>query len=695
MQKKSDEADNIPNKYWNDPMTLLLAIYAERQDLQRTFPEVKNGQYQRLLEWVCNYGTTIDMQKELLVIHKDWYASQLPEAHKERGNLAKIVFASIKTIKEEGTGSFVRKSLEKFHKREFKILGELSPSSGHYAYRLFPHSPEQYRLWMSFNQPSPESLTHMRIKIDQLSYRPRISICMAVYNTEEHYISGAINSVLNQVYEDWELIVVDGCSNKPHVRPLLKFFAEQDKRVRVYLKETNGGLPKDMNEAYSKATGDYIVILDSDDIIEPHALYELVHYLNYEGRDLDLIYSDEALIDTKDQVNYIWFRPDFSLDLLLSYCYFCHMTAIKRSFLMQLGGYDEVFSVTPDYDFFLRVAVQTKRIGHIPKVLYRYRLHENSFTHVYKDEMVEQSRMAISRAIKMMGIEATVEDGLSFNYFRVKRRLKDESLSVIILTKNVHLLENCVKSIVTKTRYENYEIIIVANNLDSDEEKNYLEKIALDPRCKITHWSKPFNYSAMCNYAASIAKGQHLLFLNDDTTILAEESIEAMLEHSQRDTVGAVGAKLLYPDNTIQHAGVIIGLFDCCEHIHKCHPSADAGYLGWVAAIRNYSAVTGACMMIPRKIFETVGGFDEKLSVTFNDIDLCLRIRQLGYLVVYTPHAVLYHYEQATRKKLRHIHPYEQHMLFKNSWREIIEKGDPYYNPNLSRWHYDCRPRFG
>ena len=683
----------LSDKRTDNPMGALLTMYSQREDLQVAFPEVRQGGYTRLLEWADKHGTTTDDQKELLLEHKDWYKSQLVKV-KKPGRPENVAMASVKIIREEGMRSFLHKAHEKIRRREFEILEDpFTQSSLHEAYRLRPCSPEQYKLWMSLNQPSAQKLNQMRSEIGQLSYRPRITVCMAVYNPEQHYLSNALTSVLNQVYEDWELIIVDDHSDRPHVRPFLISFAEQDKRIRLYLKETNEGAPKALNEAFAKAAGDYVVIVDHDDVLEPHALYELARYLNEEGRDSDLTYSDESLIDTKDEVIYIYFRPDFSPDLLLSHCYFVHMVAIKRSFLEKMGGFDRKYSVTWDYDFYLRAMTQTKKIGHIPKVLYRYRMHENSVSHIHKDKVMEQAKMALANSMKTMGIDGTVEDGLLFNFFRVKRRLKDELLSVIIPTKNVYLLQRCIDSIEGKTKYENYEIIIVANNI-SHETKAYLEKVASTPRYRICYYDKPFNFSGMCNYAVSLAKGDHLLFLNDDTEILTEGSIESMLEHSQREEVGAVGAKLLYPNDRIQHAGVVIGLLSACEHVHKFHPAKDPGYCGWLIAIRDCTAVSGACMMIPRKVFERVGGFDEQLSITYNDIDLCLRIRKLGYLVVYTPYAVLHHYEQATRKSLPTVHPYQQDMLFRKRWKELIWQGDPYYNPNLSPWHYDCRPRF-
>jgi GT2 family glycosyltransferase len=676
-------------------MGSLLTVYSERQDLQAAFPEVKNGNYDRLIEWAVRCGTTIDGQKNLLLMYKDWYRSQLPKHSMRKVGLPELAITGIRIIREEGLKSFIQKAVEKITEQDLTARSLVRSPSHMRSHTLRPCSPEQYSLWMSLNQPSHKKLENMRAETERFSYRPLVSICMSTYNSSRAYLSKALVSVQSQIYENWELIIIDDGASSPDIRALLTSFSEKDKRIHLILNDINQGAPAAHNQALAKAKGDYVVILDHDDLLEHHALFSLVSYINKDGKGLDLIYSDEALIDEHDRVTYIKFRPDFSPDFLLSHQYFNHMVAIKRSIVEQIGGYDEKFpSISYDYDLYLRVVAVTTKIGHIPEVLYRWRRYETSTSHQRKGMVMEQSKIALSKAMKMMNIEGSVEDGLRFNFFRVRRKLKDESLSIIILSKNVYLLERCLRSIEAKTKYNNYEIIVVANNIDTDVAKEYLEQIAAkySNRCRIMHYDKPFNFSEMNNYAASVSKGQHLLFLNDDTEVLEDESIEAMLEHSQREDVGAVGAKLLYPDNTVQHAGVIVGLFNSCEHIHKHSQATDSGYYGSLIAIRNFSAVTAACIMVPRKVFEKVGGFDKELGTVLNDIDLCLRIRKLGYLIVYTPYAVLYHYEHATRKGLLPLHPHNEDILFKQRWKDLIIKGDPYYNPNLSRRHFDCRP---
>ncbi len=662
------------------------------QELERARDQLREHVFS-LQEELRNYRESLLLR--ILLPYRKMIDKLLPMKTRRR-LLYTYAINSVKILVDEGWKSlFARisgKIRANFHKKappDAGRAGMVDPNA------LPPCSPEQYRLWMSIHRPSHRALKQMQREAKRFAYRPTISVCMPVYNTEERWLTKALNSVCAQVYDDWELIAIDDGSDQPHVKRLLTSYAKQDKRIQAQFKDKNEGIPKTLNQAFAHAQGDFIVIVDSDDILEPHALYELVRYLNEHGPDWDLIYSDEALINEEDYVFYIHFRPDFSPDFLLSHQYFVHLVAVRRSLLQEIGGCDETFpNVAWDYDLWLRATAQARKIGHISKVLYLWRRCESLGSHHLKDMVMEQSKRALEKAMKLKGIEGTVENGLGFNYFRVRRRLKkDEKLTIIIPTKNrVELLDRCIKSIEANTSFDHYEIVVVANNPDTDVAKTYLQELTRSHR--VLYYNKPYNFSALNNYAARMTQGEHLLFLNDDMEVLAEGSIEAMLEHSQREEVGAVGARLLFPNDTVQHAGVVIGLLDACEHIHKFHPANDLGYLGSLIAIRNYSAVTAACMMVPRRVFERVGGFDERLAVVFNDIDLCLRIRQLGYLIVYTPYAEFRHYEHATRKANLPLHPQDEDLLFKERWREMIQQGDPYYNPNLSRRHFDCRPRF-
>lgn len=613
-----------------------------------------------------------------------------------REKVKKIAIASLRTINEKGFWEFLRESRVKARRGEFRILEdpkEITSSSPDFNPSDLPvGNPLACELWMSRHQPKMSDISKMRKEADAFKYKPRISIVIPVYNPPEKYLAGALDSVVHQVYQNWEIIAVNDGSTNENVKDILETYSRKDKRITIFHKD-NEGIPKTLNYGFARSKGEYVVILDNDDVLEPHALFELVRFLNEKGPDWNLIYSDEVLIDENAKPFALFLRPDFSPDFFLSHQYFVHMVATKRSVLEEIGGADKSFpNVSWDYDLWGRViAKDFKKVGHIPRILYRWRRYKESTSTQEMGKVMEQSKIALRKIMKILNIEGEVYDGLNFNFFRIKRNLRNEKLSIIILTRDPVLTRQCIESIENKTTYKNYEIIILANNLKNKEDKKMFDEIGL--KHKVVYYDKPFNFSQMNNYAAKIATGDHLLFLNDDTEIILEGTIEAMLEHSQRKEVGAVGARLLFYNNTIQHVGVVMGLFDSCEHIFKFR-NDDLQYLGSNFAIRNYSAVTAAAVMVPRRVFEEVGGFDEKLAIVFNDIDLCLRIREKGYLVTYTPYATFYHYEHATRKDGKSdLHPVNEDLMFKQRWKDLIAN-DPYYNLNLSRYHYDSRLRF-
>lgn len=614
-----------------------------------------------------------------------------------REQMKKITIASLWTINEKGFQEFLRDIQIKIKRREFKILEtpkEVAdiPLTSFNPADLPVGNYLACETWMSRYQPKISDISNMAKEIRSFKYQPKISIVMPVYNPPEKYLGEALDSVINQIYQNWEIIAVNDGSTNKNIQQILKSYTKKDSRIHTYEKE-NEGIPKTLNYGFTRSTGEYVVIVDNDDILEPHALFELVQFLNIHGNDWNLIYSDEVLLNDSAKPFALFFRPDFSPDLFFSHQYFVHMVATKRTVLEEIGGTDESFpNVSWDYDLWGRIVVKDfKKVGHIPKVLYRWRRYKESTSTQEVAKVMEQSKIALRKLMKMLDIKGEVYDGLKFNLFRIKRDLKNEKLSIIILTRDPILTRQCIDSIENKTTYKNYEIIILANNLKNEEDKIIFDEMGL--KHKVVYYNKPFNFSQMNNYAAKIASGDHLLFLNDDTEIISEGSIEAMLEHSQRKEVGAVGAKLLFYNNTIQHSGVVMGLFDSCEHIFKFGDDTPQ-YLEHNFTIRNYSAVTAAAIMVPRRVFEEVGGFDEKLAIVFNDIDLCLRIREKGYLIVYTPYATFYHYEHATRKDGKSdLHPAKEDMMFKQRWKNLI-MNDPYYNPNLSRYHYDSRPRF-
>lgn len=544
-------------------------------------------------------------------------------------------------------------------------------------------------------EPSGKELEDMRIQCASFEYRPKISIITPVLNTREEWLRSSIESVLHQIYDNWELCIADDGSDQPHIRETLNCYQQKDARIKVKYLNENQGVSGASNEALAMANGEFIGFLDHDDQLRPNALYEVVLMLN-RNASADFIYSDEILISKRGKPVFAYFRPDFSLDYMLSHCYIVHFVVIRASILKKIGGFRAEFKVSQDYDLFLRVLSQTRNVLHIPKILYRWRQYESSTGHLLKERVMESSRRALQDFADREGIKGVVWGTKNFNFFRLKRDILDRpKISIIIPTKDrIDLLKRCIESIQNRSSYDNYEIIIVDNMSQEEETAAYLDGLGKSyENCRIIKFNEKFNYSKLNNYAAEFARGEHLLFLNNDIEVLNSDWLEAMLEQSQRDEIGCVGAKLLYPDRKIQHVGVVVGWGGRAEHIYKWLHSNDIGYMGHFVSIRNYSAVTAACMMLRKSIFNEVGGFDERFEIGFGDVDLCLRVRELGYENLFTPYAELLHYESATRGRSFSFDPHPNDTKrFIERWQEYIKGGDPYYNPNLPLDSYDILP---
>ncbi len=556
---------------------------------------------------------------------------------------------------------------------------------------------EAYKLWIEKNEPKEKDLIEMKKEIDKFKYKPKISIIMPTWNPEEIWLKKAIDSVINQIYENWELCIADGGSNEPHVKKVLKMYFEKDKRIKIKFLEKNLGIAGNSNEALKLATGDFIGLLDHDDELAPFALYEVVKLLN-KNPEIDFIYSDEDKINEEGKRVKPFFKPDYSPDMFLSYNYIAHFTVIRKSLIDKVKGFRLGYDGSQDYDLFLRVLECTDKIAHIPKILYHWRMTKTSAatSTSAKPYAYEAAKRALKDAMERRKVEIEgVFDGLKIGTYRVKYKINGSpEVSIIIPTKDkVEVLRECIESILAKTEYKHFKIFIVDNNSQEKKTFDYYETIKNHPKIKILEYNKPFNFSAINNFAVSKVDTEFILFLNNDTKVITSEWLSAMVEHIQRKEVGAVGAKLLYPDNTIQHAGVILGLgageYRIAGHSHKHIKDSKNGYFYRPHVIQNLSAVTGACMLTKRSLFIEMGGFDEKnLSIAFNDVDYCLKLRNKGYLIVYTPYAVLYHYESLSRgyedtpeKEQRFLK--EMEYMFKK-WGEILEN-DPYYNPNLSK----------
>ncbi len=538
---------------------------------------------------------------------------------------------------------------------------------------------------------TPEFSNETKDNLSAFYQKPLISIVMPVYNVDPKWLEKAINSVEQQWYKNWELCIADDCSTNEATLEYLKSL--QNPKIKVKFLEKNSGISGATNAALELAKGEYIALMDNDDEITPDALYEMVKAIN-ETR-ADFIYSDEDFIDTNGVCSNPHFKPDFSPDLLLSHNYITHFTCFKHSLLDEVGRFNSEFDGSQDYDLFLRLTEKCDKVVHIPKVLYHWRTLESSTSAnaQAKPEAIERSRRVLEETLKRRGIDGWVEHGNLPHYFRVRYVIKDNPLvSIIIPFKDKpELLEMCVNSILEKSTYQNYEIIGVSNNSQEEATFAMMKQLeAKDKRVEFYEYNVPFNYAQINNHAVNMyAKGEHVLLLNNDIEVIAPEWIEAMLEHSQREEIGCVGAKLYYPNDTIQHAGIIIGLGGYAGHSHKMYPRDNPGYFNRLNAIQNVSAVTAACLMIKRSIYQEVDGMDEvKFKVAYNDVDFCLRVMKSGYRNLFTPYAELYHHESISRgyettpKKLVRFQKEKAALL--EGHRDILTHGDPYYNPNLT-----------
>jgi len=543
-----------------------------------------------------------------------------------------------------------------------------------------PHA--QYRLWLQRNWLTPYDIAHMRAVLETFKYTPLISILTPVYNSDEPWLRKAIESVRAQIYPHWELCLVNDGSTRPHVKTVLEEYAAADRRVRVKHLSENEGISGASAHALKLATGEFVGLLDHDDELSPNALFEIAKRLN-EDPKLDLLYSDEDKLEIDGRRVDPFFKLDWNPDLLLSMNYIAHFSVFRRSLLEEIGGFRRGFDGSQDYDLLLRFTERTDKIAHMAKVLYHWRKISGSAaaSTTAKTFAYEAGRRALEEALGRKGKEGRVESLTPPGRYAVRYRLISTPLvSIIIPNKDRwQLLQRCLHSIEKKTSYPKYEVIVVDNG--STDPDTLKELNALASKWKVYRYPGRFNFSAVNNFGAAQAKGDYLLFLNNDTEVSQAEWLTAMLEQAQRPEVGAVGARLLYPNGRIQHAGVVLGVGGVANHAFRGLPDHNPGYFGLAAVVRNCSAVTGACMMLPRRVFEEVKGFDERFRVAFNDVDLCLRIRCKGYLIVYTPFALLYHHESASRGRL---HPPEDEDLCWKLWGDLIRRGDPYYNPNLT-----------
>jgi glycosyltransferase involved in cell wall biosynthesis len=542
----------------------------------------------------------------------------------------------------------------------------------------------------SYRYQIPKLTSQIEEQIARFEQKPLISIIMPVYNVDPKWLKKAIDSIIGQWYDKWELCIADDKSTNKKTLDYLQGL--DDPRIKVRFLEENLNISGASNAALELAKGDYIALMDNDDEITPDALYEMVKCIN--EADADFIYSDEDFISEEGECSNPHFKPDFSPDLLLSHNYITHFTCFKKSLLSQVGTFNSTFDGSQDYDLFLRLTEKTDKICHIKKVLYHWRTLESStsLNSEAKPEALERGRKVLIEAMRRRNIKAKVEHANMHHYFRVRYPIENAPLvSIIIPFKDKpELLEMCIGSILEKSTYRNFEIIGISNN--SAEEHTFETMVSLekrDTRVSFYEYNVAFNYADINNHAVkAYAKGEHILLLNNDIEVITPEWIEAMLEHSQREEIGCVGAKLYYPDDTVQHAGIIMGLGGYAGHSHKGYSRHNVGYFNRLGVVQNVSAVTAACLMVKKRIYEEVSGMDAiRFKVAYNDVDFCLRVGEKGYRNLFTPYAELYHHESISRgyettpEKMARFQK-EKDALFERH-QKILTEGDPYYNPNL------------
>jgi len=554
-----------------------------------------------------------------------------------------------------------------------------------------------YHRWMAEFEKRDTALIEM--KLLGFALQPLVSIIVPIYQTAPQILECTINSVLAQSYPHWELCLADDCSRSPEVDGVLERYARQDSRIRIVRLTENRGISAASNAALGLATGEFMALLDHDDELAQDALYHFVDALNHHP-GADVFYSDEDHLDESGLRSDPFFKPDWSPDLILSENYVCHLMVFRRSLCDEVGGFRSEVDLSQDHDLLLRMSAKAREIVHIPRILYHWRTDVYSIDRASsrEEQALQSSRRAVDDFLRAAGVPASVEPGLIPSRWRIRYPIPAGARVRIVIPcgGKTELLERCVESIAEKTDYPDYEIVVLDNSRSTKVEKF------------VRGWSRrglklgyfdfrnlPFNYSAMNNAGARETDAALLLFLNDDISVITPGWLRAMVELACRPEVGAVGAKLLYPDDTIQHAGIVLGYFDTCGHAFKHHPASERTYYDFPDMVRNVSAVTAACMMVPRERFWECGGFDTTtLPVAYQDVDLCLKLNQRGYRVLYTPYAQLYHYEAVSKQPEDKDPRPNETLAFIQRWKDVIEN-DPFYNPNLTRasGDYSCRTK--
>ena len=552
-----------------------------------------------------------------------------------------------------------------------------------------------YDTWLRIMRVSRQELFEQRKT--KFSYAPKFSVVVPLYHTPAKFLKDLVRSMMYQSYANWELCLVNASPEDRHLTSLLENWAMRDKRIRVIRLEKNLGIAQNTNAGIAASTGEFIAFLDHDDFLEPDALFCYADALN-KDKTIDVFYSDEDKTD-EYAAHYFYphFKSDFNIDLLHANNYMCHFLAVRKSLVDTVGGLNEKFDGAQDYDFVLRLTENTKKIYHCPRILYHWRCSNQSTAANQGNKMyaIHAGKAALNAHYKRIGWNARAQEGAVDGWYQTKFTLKEEPLVSILIPNKDHTddLDVCLNSFFERADYQNYEFIIIENNSVLPETFAYYEKIEKEhDNVKVVYWEAGFNYSAINNFGFKFAKGDYIMLLNNDVELITPDIFQSMLGFCMRPEVGVVGAKLLYNDHTVQHAGVLVGAGGLADHVFKGIHEDDPGYMGRAISSQDVSAVTAACLLVKRSVYEEVGGLEDEFQVAFNDVDFCLKVRKAGYLIVYDADVKLFHYESKSRgmedTTERFIRFGNEMMLLNSKWDILSTFVDPYYNPNLSYLEY-------
>lgn len=552
-----------------------------------------------------------------------------------------------------------------------------------------------YDTWLRIMRVSRQELFEQRKT--KFSYAPKFSVVVPLYHTPAKFLKDLVRSMMYQSYANWELCLVNASPEDVHLASLLENWAMRDKRIRVIRLEKNLGIAQNTNAGIAASTGEFIAFLDHDDFLEPDALFCYADALN-KDKTIDVFYSDEDKTD-EYAAHYFYphFKSDFNIDLLHANNYMCHFLAVRKSLVDTVGGLNEKFDGAQDYDFVLRLTENTKKIYHCPRILYHWRCSNQSTAANQGNKMyaIHAGKAALNAHYKRIGWNARAQEGAVDGWYQTKFTLKEEPLVSILIPNKDHTddLDVCLNSFFERADYQNYEFIIIENNSVLPETFAYYEKIEKEhDNVKVVYWEAGFNYSAINNFGFKFAKGDYIMLLNNDVELITPDIFQSMLGFCMRPEVGIVGAKLLYNDHTVQHAGVLVGAGGLADHVFKGIHEDDPGYMGRAISSQDVSAVTAACLLVKRSVYEEVGGLEDEFQVAFNDVDFCLKVRKAGYLIVYDADVKLFHYESKSRgmedTTERFIRFGNEMMLLNSKWDILSTFVDPYYNPNLSYLEY-------